>query len=93
MATQTITTTEAARHFSDYLNRVAYRHEAFVLSRGNKPVAELRPLPAGRRLGDLPEILRSLPRLTELEAKSLADDLALSRQTQITESLRDPWAS
>ena len=37
--------TEIARHFADYVNRVAYRREHFVLLRGNKPVAELGPAP------------------------------------------------
>lgn len=44
---QTLSVTEAARHFAEYINRVAYRGESFVLVRGNKPVAELRPLPMG----------------------------------------------
>jgi antitoxin (DNA-binding transcriptional repressor) of toxin-antitoxin stability system len=42
---QTLSVTEAARHFAEYINRVVYRSEAFVLVRGNKPIAELRPLP------------------------------------------------
>ena len=41
---QTLSVTEVARHFAEYINRVAYRGECFVLMRGNKPIAELRPL-------------------------------------------------
>ena len=48
---QTLSVTEAPRHFAEYINRVVYRGESFVLVRGNTPIAELRPLPAGRRLG------------------------------------------
>ena len=53
--------TEVLRNFSDYINRVAYRGERFILVRGGKPVAELSPVPSGTRLGDLPSLLASLP--------------------------------
>jgi antitoxin (DNA-binding transcriptional repressor) of toxin-antitoxin stability system len=43
---ETRSVTEVARHFADYINRVVYRGERFVLMRGNRPVAELGPLPA-----------------------------------------------
>jgi antitoxin (DNA-binding transcriptional repressor) of toxin-antitoxin stability system len=42
---QTLSVTEAARHFAEYINRVVYRGEPFVFVRGTKPIAELRPLP------------------------------------------------
>jgi antitoxin (DNA-binding transcriptional repressor) of toxin-antitoxin stability system len=58
---QTLSVTEVARHFAEYINRVAYRGECFVLMRGNKPIAELRPLPVGKRLAELPAVLASLP--------------------------------
>jgi antitoxin (DNA-binding transcriptional repressor) of toxin-antitoxin stability system len=87
------TVTEVARHFADYINRVAFRGERFTLMRGNKPVAELRPVPAGRRLGELPELLASLPRLSAEDAASLAENLAAARQEVAEQPLRDPWAS
>jgi antitoxin (DNA-binding transcriptional repressor) of toxin-antitoxin stability system len=85
--------TEVARHFADYINRVAFRGERFTLMRGNKPVAELRPVPAGRRLGELPGLLASLPRLSPEDAAALADDLEAARQEMAEQPLRDPWAS
>jgi antitoxin (DNA-binding transcriptional repressor) of toxin-antitoxin stability system len=85
--------TEVARHFADYINRVAFRGERFTLMRGNKPVAELRPVPAGRRLGELPELLASLPRLSPADAAVLAEDLDAARQEIAEQPLRDPWAS
>jgi antitoxin (DNA-binding transcriptional repressor) of toxin-antitoxin stability system len=85
--------TEVARHFADYINRVAFRGEHFTLMRGNKPVAELRPVPAGRRLGELPELLASLPRLSPEDAAALAEDLETARQRMAEQPLRDPWAS
>ena len=61
--------------------------------RGNKPVAELRPLPAGRQLAELPSLLASLPHLSSTEAAQLADDLATAREELATAEVRDPWAS
>lgn len=93
MTAITLTVTDAVRHFSDYVNRVVYRHESFLLCKGNKPVAELRPVPGGRRLGDLPGIIRSLPHLSKEDAKTFAADLDTARQALATGELRDPWAS
>jgi len=93
MSTTTLTVTEAVRHFSDYVSRVAYRHESFVLCKGKRPVAELRPLPTGRRLGDLPGILRSLPRLSKTDASAFAADIEAARDALAADDLRDPWAS
>ena len=92
MSTNVLTVTEAVRHFSEYISRVAYRHETFVLSKGNKPVAELRPLPSGRRLGDLPSILRSVPHLSSDDVISFGDDVDTARATLASDKLRDPWA-
>jgi antitoxin (DNA-binding transcriptional repressor) of toxin-antitoxin stability system len=95
MSTNTfsITVTEAVRNFSDFINRVTYRHETFVLHKGNKPVAELCPLPSGRRLGDLPAILRSLPRLTSEDAAAFETDLCTARMALPEPETKDPWAS
>lgn len=70
--------TEVARNFADYVNR-AFRGERFVLMRGRHAVAELRPVPAGMRLGDLPGLLASLPRLGPEDAAAFEDDLAAAR--------------
>lgn len=93
MAAITLTVTEAARHFSDYVSRVSYRHESFVLCKGRKPVAELRPVPGGRRLGDLPGLLRSLPHLSKSDAASFAEDVESTRKALAAGEWRDPWAS
>ena len=90
---QTLSVTEVARHFADYINRVSYRGECFVLVRGNKPVAELRPLPAGKRLVELPALLASLPHLSPAEASQFADDLTAARQALASAEVHDPWRS
>ncbi len=90
---ETRSVTEVARHFADYINRVVYRGERFVLVRGNKPVAELGPLPAGKRLAELPGLLGSLPRLSEAEAEEFGEDLASAKSALSAAEVRDPWAS
>lgn len=84
---------EAVRNFADYINRVAYRGESFTLIRGNKPVAELMPVVSGGRLGDLPYLLASLPRLSEADVGSFADDMKVARAELPGDPLRDPWGS
>ena len=86
-----VTVTQVARNFAEYINRVAYRRESFTLLRGKKPLAELRPLPTGTRLSELPGLLASLPRLTEAEADDLAADLDAARDE--LGAVRDAWRS
>ena len=79
MRTTSLSVTEMVRRFSDYVNRVAYRGERFILLRGRKPVAELRPIPTGMLLGELEAVLRSLPSLSADEAEDFAADIEAAR--------------
>jgi antitoxin (DNA-binding transcriptional repressor) of toxin-antitoxin stability system len=88
---QTLSVTEIARHFAEYINRVAYRGECFVLVRGNKPIAELRPLPVGKRLAEFPALLASLPHLSSTEAAQFAADLTAAREALARVEVHDPW--
>lgn len=58
-----------------------------------RPVAELSPVPAGMRLGDLPSLLASLPKLAPGDAEVLARDLDAARCELDLNPLRDPWDS
>lgn len=90
----TASVTDVARNFADFVNRVVYRGEEFLLVRGKKPVAELRPVPHGRKLGELPELMKSLPHLAAGDADSFARDLVEMRnEIAAVEGLRDPWDS
>lgn len=90
----TTTVTDVLRNFSDYVNRVAYRGERFVLTRGGREVAELVPVaPAGSRLAELADVLRSLPRLSPDEAERFAADLERVRDELNRHAPEDPWAS
>lgn len=85
------TVTEVLQNFSDYIDRVANRGERFVLLREGRPVAELAPLPSGTRLGNLPDLLESLPRLSPEEAEAFAGDLDRARHGLLEHGPRSPW--
>jgi len=92
MSVKTLTVTDATRHFSDYINRVAYRSERFILRKGRRLMAELRPLAEERLLGELPDIISALPRLSERETADFAEDLRRNRKKAAHERMRNPWA-
>jgi len=61
-----IKATDAVRAFSEILNSVKYRHESYTILRGGKPAAALVPIdtvPFQKKLGDLPDFIKSLPKL------------------------------
>jgi len=60
---RTITATEAARGFSELLDRVE-RGETVVITRGGHDVAELRPR-SGRTIEDLMQAIAAAPRWGE----------------------------
>lgn len=93
MDATSLSVTEMVRGFSDYVNRVAYRGERFILLKGRRPVAELRPIPSGRLLGELEAVLRSLPTLTPAEAEDYAADIEEARARLPQDEPRDLWQS
>ena len=90
------TVTQVSRNFAHFVNRVAYRRESFTLVRGRRPLAELRPLPFGASMVELPEVVAALPGLTVSEAEAFAADLAADdgRPEQATATAIQPpeWA-
>ena len=88
-----ISISDVSRNLADYINRVAYRGESFTLFRGKKPVAELRPVPRARKLGELKNLLKALPKLSEQESDSFLEDLQQIRTAGNIEMLGDPWES
>jgi prevent-host-death family protein len=80
MATS-LTVTEAARNFSDVVNKVFYRGESMELTRGGKVVARLIPAseaeaPTGREVSKAWKII---PHLSPKEADAFAEDLESGR--------------
>jgi prevent-host-death family protein len=58
-----ISATDAARSFSDLVNRVLYRGEVFIIERGGQPVCRIVPAkPAKFTLRDLVQLLNTLPK-------------------------------
>jgi antitoxin (DNA-binding transcriptional repressor) of toxin-antitoxin stability system len=90
---KTVTVTEVARRFAEYINRVAYRGESFLLTRGKKPVAELRPIPRGVKFEEFLDIMARLPHLTKAEAEDFARDLEEARDELDRLGVPDRWES
>lgn len=63
MATR-VSATQAVRDFSDLLNRIRYRGEAFVVERGGEPICIMTPAAPSRHLSlrDLLALLDEIPR-------------------------------
>lgn len=82
-----VSATDAARNFSELLNRVKYRGESFIIERSGEPIGELRPAAPTKFTGaDLATLLRSLPPVDE-EYLDVVEAL-----TRSTSTLPDsPW--
>jgi len=88
----TLTVTEAARNFSDLINRVVYRGDTAILTRNGKPVARIVPEAPAKTTGrELAEFWRSRSPMPVREAESYASDLAKIR-SEGNRPQRDPWA-
>jgi antitoxin (DNA-binding transcriptional repressor) of toxin-antitoxin stability system len=88
-----LSVTDVARNFSEYINRVAYRGDRFILMKSGKEVAEMRPVPKGRHLSELAALLKSSARLTPDEADSFDKDIETIRNETNNMEVRNPWDS
>ena len=80
-----ISATEAARSFSELMNRVRYRGESFIVERSGKPICEILPARPPRFSGaELANLLRSLPKPDE-EYLALAEEL-IAKQAIVAKS-------
>lgn len=82
----TISSTEAARRFGDYIARIKHTGETFILTKNDKPVAVMGPLPAPRTtsLSKVFESLREIP-----ADPGFSDDL--ERVNAVDRPLENPW--
>jgi hypothetical protein len=79
--------TEAARRFSDVVNRFRYRGEAFLVVRGGEEMCRIAPAaPPERTVRDLVQLLRAAPRPDA--GYSQAVRAAIRRQGRLP---RSPW--
>ena len=83
----TISSTEAVRHLGEYLERVRHRAEVFILTKNEKPVAQLSPV-SHIRSGKWKDIVAALKRLPQ--DRGFADDLA--KVNQADQPAQNPWA-
>lgn len=63
-----ISATQAVRDFSEVLNAIKFKGAHYVIERGGKPVASMKPVEEKmdiRTLGELTDLLIKLPRLGE----------------------------
>lgn len=93
MSSIALSVTDVARHFSEYINRVTYKGDRFVLVKGGREVAELKPVPRGRRLSELAALLQTSARLTPDEAESFEKDVESARAEMNKAEVRNPWDS
>jgi prevent-host-death family protein len=75
-----ISVTEAARNFADYVNRVHYQNVTFVLVRSGSPVARL--VPEKKKARSVRELAAALRRfdLSPEEARAWNRDLRAARR-------------
>lgn len=77
-----ISATEAARNFSDILNRVRYQGASFEIARGNEVVARIVPAAPPRtvKVAALDELFTKLPKLGPEDAERFEEDLRSIRR-------------
>jgi hypothetical protein len=75
MATSKASVTEVSRNFSEYINRVAYGNDKYILVRGGKDLAELRPCGTVKVMSELAGILSSLPKLSDEDLGDFESDV------------------
>ena len=78
--------TEVARNFSEFLNRVRFRRERFIIERNGKPICEVSPLDPSFSGADLASLLRSVTRPDEKYLDDVED--ATRGQSRVAKS---PW--
>ncbi|MGD7706390.1 type II toxin-antitoxin system Phd/YefM family antitoxin [Microlunatus sp. Y2014] len=82
---RTVSATEASRRFSDLLDAIE-AGDTVTVTRGNRPIAEIRPAP--HRTGrDLRAALATSPPPDDRFAANIADAVA-----NLTDEEADPWA-
>lgn len=90
MSEKAISVTEAARNFSDCINRAHYQGTTFVLHKNGVPVARIVP-EVKKKPSTGKEIAAALAqvRLTPEESAAWRDDLAKARKSLIPQ--KDKW--
>jgi antitoxin (DNA-binding transcriptional repressor) of toxin-antitoxin stability system len=88
-----ISATRAVRDFSEVLNTIKFKGVHYIIERGGKPVASMRPIDEKtdfKTLGELKALLKKLPTLDE-ELDAFAADLEDIWKDQPVVSMGNIW--
>ena len=88
-----ISATRAVRDFSEVLNTIKFKGAHYIIERGGKPVASMKPIDEKtdlKTLGELKALLKKLPRLNE-ELNAFSEDLEDIRKDQPPIAMEDLW--
>jgi antitoxin (DNA-binding transcriptional repressor) of toxin-antitoxin stability system len=88
-----ISATQAVRDFSEVLNTVKFKGIHYIIERGGKPIASMKPIEEKidpMTLGELKSLLKKLPRL-ENELDAFASDLEEITRNQPPMTTEDLW--
>lgn len=88
-----ITATRAVRDFSELLNTIKFKGAHYIIERGGKPVASMKPIDDLKdfmALGELKALMKKLPRLDE-ECDAFASDLEDIWKDQPLTAMGDVW--
>jgi antitoxin (DNA-binding transcriptional repressor) of toxin-antitoxin stability system len=88
-----ISATRVVRDFSEVLNSIKFKGVHYIIERGGKPVASMKPINEEknfRTLGDFKFLLKRLPRLGE-ELDAFAADLENIYKHQPVVPMGDLW--
>ena len=88
-----ISATRVVRDFSEVLNTIKFKGVHYIIERGGKPVATMKPINEEkdfRTLGELKVLLKRLPRLGE-ELDAFAEDLENIYKDQPVVPMGDLW--
>jgi len=83
MIEESISVTEAARNFSDCINRARYQGTTFIVHKGGKPVARIVPEESKPSTGRVIAAALAEVRLTPEESAAWRQDLEESRRKLI----------
>ena len=77
---KTVSVTDAARNFSDFVSRVHYQGESALLVKGGRPMVKVTPARRIKTGRELAALWPKLPHLSPAEAAALECDLAEARR-------------
>lgn len=88
-----ISATRAVRDFSEVLNTIKFKGAHYIIERGGKPIASMKSVDDNQEnltLGDLPSLLKKMPRLGE-ELEAFGSDLSEIARNQPPISSGELW--